>query len=170
MPGETKEVTFEVKLNKLDEQFTNGKINSKNYNRLSDSIDTKIDQTKLAIEEIENRKKPKKEQLEKTLWIMSNLSKVYESADYKGKRKLLASLFPEKIVLENDMCRTTEINEVLELLTCITETSGHKKSGTELDNSNSYRLVLETGLEPVRPRGHKILSLACLPIPPLEHH
>ena len=25
------------------------------------------------------------------------------------------------------------------------------------------------GLEPIRPNGHKILSLACLPIPPLEH-
>ena len=31
-------------------------------------------------------------------------------------------------------------------------------------------LVLEAGLEPARPKGHKILSLACLPIPPLEHH
>ena len=29
-------------------------------------------------------------------------------------------------------------------------------------------LVLEMGLEPIRPNGHKILSLACLPIPPLE--
>ena len=29
--------------------------------------------------------------------------------------------------------------------------------------------VLETGLEPVRPNGHWILSPTCLPIPPLEH-
>ena len=28
-------------------------------------------------------------------------------------------------------------------------------------------LVPEAGLEPARPDGHKILSLACLPIPPL---
>ena len=26
------------------------------------------------------------------------------------------------------------------------------------------------GLEPIRPKEHKILSLACLPIPPLEHY
>ena len=30
-------------------------------------------------------------------------------------------------------------------------------------------LVPRTGLEPVRPEGHKILSLACLPIPPPRH-
>ncbi len=29
--------------------------------------------------------------------------------------------------------------------------------------------VLEAGLEPARPNGHRILSPACLPIPPLEH-
>ena len=30
-------------------------------------------------------------------------------------------------------------------------------------------LVLEAGLEPARPKEHRILSPACLPIPPLEH-
>ena len=30
--------------------------------------------------------------------------------------------------------------------------------------------VPEAGLEPARPYGHKILSLACLPIPPLGHY
>ena len=29
--------------------------------------------------------------------------------------------------------------------------------------------VLKTGLEPVRPNGHWILSPTCLPIPPLQH-
>ena len=31
-------------------------------------------------------------------------------------------------------------------------------------------LVRETGLEPVRPCGHRILSPGCLPIPPLPQH
>ena len=32
-----------------------------------------------------------------------------------------------------------------------------------------FLMVPEAGLEPARPDGHKILSLACLPIPPLGH-
>ena len=31
-------------------------------------------------------------------------------------------------------------------------------------------LVLEAGLEPARTNVHQILSLTCLPIPPLEHN
>lgn len=33
----------------------------------------------------------------------------------------------------------------------------------------SALLMREMGLEPTRPIGHKILSLACLPIPALPH-
>ncbi len=32
-----------------------------------------------------------------------------------------------------------------------------------------FSFVLKTGLEPVRPNGHWILSPTCLPIPPLQH-
>ena len=32
-----------------------------------------------------------------------------------------------------------------------------------------FSSVLKTGLEPVRPNGHWILSPTCLPIPPLQH-
>ncbi len=31
-----------------------------------------------------------------------------------------------------------------------------------------HKIVLEAGLEPARPYRHRILSPACLPIPPLE--
>ncbi len=31
-------------------------------------------------------------------------------------------------------------------------------------------MVPRAGLEPARPEGHKILSLACLPIPPPRHN
>ena len=33
-----------------------------------------------------------------------------------------------------------------------------------------FSSVLKTGLEPVRPNGHWILSPTCLPIPPLQHN
>ena len=120
------------------------------------------------IQELSGKVAPKKESLDKTVWLMSNLSKVYNNADYRGKRKLLATLFPEKIILEKDRCRTTQLNEVLALIASIIKGFGQKKSGTTGENSNLYRFVLEAGLEPARPNGHKILSLACLPIPPLE--
>ncbi len=38
-----------------------------------------------------------------------------------------------------------------------------------LCSTKPVHLVPRAGLEPARPEGHKILSLACLPIPPPRH-
>ena len=59
-------------------------------------------------------------------------------------------------------CRTHAFH-VLE-----TRSAKYKKS---LDNSRLFlkNLMRKMGLEPTRPNGHKILSLACLPIPALPH-
>ncbi len=171
--NELKRLRYDLKnskeqLERLDKQLMDNKIPIDRYNRMSDSTEKRITQIELDILDLEERKTPKKENLEKTLWIMSNLSKVYESADYKGKRKLLAVLFPEKIILEKDKCRTTKNNEVLALIASISASFEQKKSGTIGENSNLYRFVLGAGLEPARPYRHRILSPACLPIPPSE--
>lgn len=150
---ELKRLRYELKsskeqLEKLDKQLMDNKIPIERYNRMSDATEKNIAQIELNILDLEDRKKPKKENLEKTLWIMSNLSKVYESANYKGKRKLLATLFPEKIILEKDKCRTTKTNEVLALIASISASFRHKKSGTNLRFSDKYRFVLEADIQP----------------------
>ena len=49
----------------------------------------------------------------------------------------------------------------------------NKKAANQLHNNQLtaffFFLVPEAGLEPARTNVHKILSLACLPIPPLGH-
>ena len=64
----------------------------------------------------------------------------------------------------------SNVNEVLALVASISGTLEQKKSDTNLKKSDKYRFVLEAGLEPARAKAHRILSPACLPIPPLEHH
>ena len=144
--NELKRLRYELKstkeqLEKLDKQLMECKIPIERYNRISELNEKRIAQIELDILDVIDRKKPKKENLEKTLWLMSNLSKVYESADYKGKRKLLATLFPEKLILEKDKCRTTKNNEVLALIASISASLEQKKSGTTGEYSNLYRLV-----------------------------
>ena len=144
--NELRRLRYELKssseqLTKLDQQLIENRIPTERYNRLSETLEKKIGEIKINIIELEDRKKPNKENLGKAVWIMSNLSKVYESADYKGKRKLLAVLFPEKIILEKDKCRTTLNNEVLALIASISASFQQKKSGTIGENSKLYRFV-----------------------------
>ena len=80
-------------------------------------------------------------------------------------------VFPEGILYnrEKDTYRTLRVNTIFKVIPMIAEEIRGKENGTTSKIKKLSRLVLEAGLEPARPKGHKILSLACLPIPPLEH-
>jgi site-specific DNA recombinase len=97
------------------------------------------------------------------LWTNGNLNE---------KRKIQKMIFPEGIEYDRitDQYRTLRVNSFFSYIPVITRDVDNKKTGKFRVKTKNSGLVLETGLEPVRPRGHKILSLACLPIPPLEHH
>ena len=81
-------------------------------------------------------------------------------------------VFPEGILYnrEKDTYRTLRVNTIFKVIPMIAEEIRGKENGTTSKIKKLSRLVLKAGLEPARPNGHKILSLACLPIPPLEHH
>ncbi len=154
---ELRDLKYSVKrtleqMEKLDQQLLNSHIPPDRFNRLSDALEKKLREAEFKIHELETRKSPSREKMDKVLWIMSNLSVVYKNADYKGKRKFLQALFPEKIILDKDKCRTTNLNEVLALVASISASFEQKKSGTNLKNSDKYRFVLEAGLEPARPK------------------
>ena len=61
---------------------------------------------------------------------------------------------------------------MIELLHKIARFNSVNKKNKKRDKSKKEdlsRCVLKTGLEPVRPNGHWILSPTCLPIPPPKH-
>jgi site-specific DNA recombinase len=51
------------------------------------------------------------------LSIVSRLGHYFEDAAFDIKRKIIGSIFPEKLTFDGEKYRTTEINEVISLLT-----------------------------------------------------
>ncbi|HWY10357.1 MAG TPA: hypothetical protein VN026_03475 [Bacteroidia bacterium] len=49
--------------------------------------------------------------------MLTNLNKLFVESDYTGKRIVVGSLFNERIIFGNKGCRTTKVNEVIEVLT-----------------------------------------------------
>ena len=113
--------------------------------------------------------------LEKALEIALNkapeLPSLWRNGNLAEKRKIQKMVVPDGFEYDhkNDEYRTYRANSFFSYIPVISKELGHKKTGKFRKKTKNSGLVLETGLEPVRPRGHKILSLACLPIPPLEH-
>ena len=95
---------------------------------------------------------------------------MWENGNLAEKRKIQKMVFPDGIEYdrENDEYRTFRVNSFFSYIPVISKELGYKKTGKFRVKTKNSGSVLEAGLEPARPRGHRILSPACLPIPPLE--
>ena len=49
--------------------------------------------------------------------LLENLEQMFFETDNEGKKMILGSLFTEKLHFGNEMCRTTEVNMVIRILT-----------------------------------------------------
>jgi site-specific DNA recombinase len=80
--------------------------------------------------------------------FLSNLDKLFTSADLEGKRRIIGSTFPEKLVYEKSAYRTAANDNVL-LLIANTGKGLEEKKERRLDNSNLLsRGVVAPGIEP----------------------
>jgi site-specific DNA recombinase len=109
-----------------------------------------------------------KEHISFGAFVLQNLKDVYTKSPVALKRKLLSSILEENLIFDGEMYRTPKLKEGFNHIYNNVRELGQVKTKTGDNLSKASRLVLEAGLEPARPKGHKILSLACLPIPPLE--
>jgi hypothetical protein len=127
--------------------------------------ETKI---QLSLDELGDYNHDMKDYISFGAFVLQNLEEVYSISSVAMKQKLLSSILEEKLTFDGEMYRTPKLKEGFAYIYKNIKELERTKTKTGDNLSKASRLVLEAGLEPARPKGHKILSLACLPIPPLE--
>ena len=85
---------------------------------------------------------------EKAISSISNLDSLYENGNITQKRKIIGSVFPEKLTFDGIRFRTTRINEAIEYIQLMDNELGGNKNGTNSSILNLSRKVNLEGLEP----------------------
>ena len=88
--------------------------------------------------------------------LLQNLRYYYEAASLPNKQKLIGSIFPESLIIENGKCRTVRENEVIRIL------KGFEKDLKRKDRENPSLscLVAPAGIEPASSESEsEILSI-----------
>jgi len=96
----------------LDGEITSGEYKDIKSNQ-ENTIEELITKKSLMVSGENNPK----EYLNSAFLILMNLDKAYAMATLEIKNHILGSIFSGKIVFENKKCRTTELNQVLSLIT-----------------------------------------------------
>lgn len=162
---------FETKIDELTEKWIEGKIKGgeATYDRLYEKYDSEIKEIDEQIELIPMEDESLEKYLKFGLTFLSKIDFAYEKADVKTKKMILGSILTEKLIFDGEKYRTLEFREVVKLI--CRNTKGFRESEIKKGGSSSEtsRYVPGAGLEPARPEEHRILSPACLPIPPSGH-
>jgi site-specific DNA recombinase len=157
------------KLNQLDKKFLySDSVNEDLYNsertRLTNELSMLVETNDKLSFQLSNSQ----EFIDAGIEISSHISEIWESGDYELRIKLQNLAFPEGASYDKttDNYRTPKINRLFGVILSLSSEIEEKRKGTVATKANMSPLVPGVGLEPTRPEGHEILSLACLPIPP----
>ena len=76
------------------------------------------------------------------------LNEIYETGTIEEKRKVIGSIYPEKLTFDGDRLRTTRTNEVVELIYTLDKELKEKETGQSSMNETLSCQVGMTGFEP----------------------
>jgi len=118
-----------------------GRINNAQELMLDGNIDaTEYKSIKTRFEELNSKLKREKTGLEladssygkylkQNISMLRNMDQYFEKAPLEIKQKIIGSMFPEKLVYENNQYRTKRVNEVIGLILMKDNTLGAKNKG-----------------------------------------
>ncbi len=133
------------KIEKVDEKYIEDGLDKETYKRLISKYKKEISelQSQIFIDSIAN-----KNEIENGLGLLTNLEKFYENASIEIKQKLISSIFPEKLIYQKRIYRTTKASEILRLLYATRAGSETFIKNENRKKLNSSGQVAPTGIEP----------------------
>ena len=168
-----------MQINSIDEEFfalrknhAIGKVAFDIYQEFSVIFIKQKEELTKTYEKLDQKLSNPKELVDFTGRLACNLPSAWTCGDYYQKQTFQNTLFLQGVVydVKIEHYRTEEINLVIGCTALLSNDSSEIKKPDFSNFKEKSGDVPQTGLEPVRPRRHRILSPACLPIPPPGHN
>ena len=161
---------IETNLHTVRKRFALGLIPEEIYKECTTELDEHLRDLQARIQNSSFNLSNLEKAIDVALGYALNLPQTWASGDLEVKKRIQKLVFPDGLVYdhENHQYRTPRVNTLFAVIPDLMRLSAGKKNGTKTKTQSLSRCVLEAGLEPARPNGHRILSPACLPIPPFE--
>lgn len=138
------------KLDKVEERFAFGEIEQALYDKMSTKLKAEIEEITKELAKSDLNISNPLSLLNKWADFAANLHNLWVSGDAEEKKAVQDILFPEGIYFDKnlDHFRTSRTNEILSLITTLSEIYEDKKSDKLNDDFNLSRPVAPTGIEP----------------------
>lgn len=134
---------------KIDSNYAKGEIPAESYNRIIAQLTRDLVELRERLEALETDHRALYDQIETGLTILDRLEEVFWHVPIATQRRILGSIFPEKLRFENGEVRTNGNNLFLNFFSSIFNDLDGQTQKTPAISGERSRLVLPTGFEPV---------------------
>ncbi len=129
------------------DRIVDGTITPKIYGQTLSRYTKQSDQITSSLNELNTSDSEYKELIENAFQHLENFKQTYTNSAISHKKKLISSIFPEKIEFDGKKCRTTRINDVLRYILQIDKGLGGNKKGQISRNMSLSRVVESRGVK-----------------------
>ena len=126
-----------------------GEIDAADYRSIKEEVEKKIMELQSELESINGDTRDFELKVKQCLSILSNISEFYASHDTVTKRRIVSSIFPEKLIFDEKKSRTLQVNPVVGLICSLDKGFGWRENEKHTDFGVLSRKVIPTGIEPV---------------------
>jgi site-specific DNA recombinase len=109
-------VSAEKKLASLEEKYVLNEIERDSYAFMKPRFKEEMVKLKEQLSDLESKETNYTRYLNSGINLLQKLRSYYEAASVPNKQKLIGSIFPENLIIENGKCRTARENEVISVL------------------------------------------------------
>ncbi len=131
--------------------MVDGELNAADYREIKIRYETIIQKLEREMNGISRVDKNMVEYLSAAVDILRNLPFYFKNASLPVQQKIVGSIFMNKLVFEENECRTPQYNEVIELICGLDAASGRLKKEQASENGSLSKEVIPLGLEPRAP-------------------
>ena len=130
------------------QKFISDEISRQDYHEYKKKYEDQIDRIESQLFELSKNRVDIKPLIKKAVDNLSRLAETYKSLDTAKKRRLIGSIFPEKMTFDGKIFRTTRMNEAVELIFNVGKGLRQKKSGQNDEKIDLSTYVARPGFEP----------------------
>ena len=142
---------LEGKLSKARDLLLSDQIDPADYRAMKAEYEGRLNRQQAKLNSLVNQPDNFDTILKKGLDNLFHLSEIYETGDSEEKRKVIGSVYPEKLMFDGDQLRTTRINEAVRLIYTLDKELQEKEKGQSGEIPSLSSQVGKTGFEPATP-------------------
>ena len=151
--GDKKQLTeqikdLEAKLSKARDLLLSDQIDPADCRAMKAEYEERLNRQQAKLNALANQPDNFDAILKKGLDNLFHLSEIYENGTSEEKRKVIGSVYPEKLTFDGDRLRTTRINEAVRLIYVLDKELAEKEKGQSGENPTLSSVVAQPGFEP----------------------